>query len=65
MSYFEKFVFENNKETDELTKAGVMFHEGTMTEARAKTIQWEKRRDVCSFAVRSQFSIFDERTDGL
>ena len=42
MSQFEKCVAEGNEKADELAKAGAMFDEGFMAEARAKTLQQER-----------------------
>ena len=47
MSYFEKFVTEDNEKADELAKEGAMLDEGFMAEARAKTKQ-QGREEVCT-----------------
>ena len=42
MTHFEKFVAEGNDKADEFAKAGAMFDEEFMAEARAKTMQQER-----------------------
>ena len=54
MSHFEKFVTDGNEKADELAKAGAMLDEGFMAEARAKTVQQE-RKEV--YAARIQLSL--------
>ena len=53
MSQFEQFVTEGNETADDLAKAGASVGRRThvMAEARAKTMQQEKRGGVCSIAV--------------
>ena len=64
MSHFEKFVTEGKEKADELAIAGAMLDEGFRTEARAKTMQQE-RRGVCSSAVYSQLPLFSGRMERL
>ena len=64
MSHFEKFVTEGIEKADEFAKAGAMLDEGFMAEARAKTVQ-QDRRSVRSLAACSQLSLFSGRMEGL
>ena len=43
MSHFEKFVTESNEKADDLAEAGAMLDEGFVAEARAETVQQERK----------------------
>ena len=60
MTQFDKLVTKGNERANELAKAGAMLDEGFM-ETRAKTVQQERIRSVCSFAVCGQFSLSRQR----
>ena len=60
MSLFEKFVTEGNEQAYEPPKEAATWDAGLVAQARASTIQQE-RRSVRSFAVCSQFSLLGGR----
>ena len=67
MSHFEKLVTEGNEKADELAKAGamLMLDEWCMAEARAKTMQQERREVFTALQHAASFSLFSGRMERL
>ena len=68
MSNFEKFVTEGNEKAGEVAKAGAsnvgrMFYGGN--ESKDSSTREREIRGACRFAVRSKFSLFGGRMEGL
>ena len=55
MTHCEKFVVEGNEKADEFAKAGAMFDEGFVAEARAKTMQQEREEVYADLQCAASF----------
>ena len=64
MSLFDKFVTEGNEKADDLAKAGATMDEGFMAEARAGTMQQERKEVYVALHFAASFHcLVEERKD--
>ena len=61
VSNFDKFVTEGNEKADELAKEGALLHEGFWAEARANTLQQERKDENAALQHAASFHCFVEQ----
>ena len=53
---FEKFMTDGNEKADEFAEAGAMWDKGFMAQARAKTVQQERREVYAALCMQPAFT---------